>query len=316
MRKTAGNPFFAERFLRLLQRSTLLTFDESTGAWTWDLAAAERLAITDNVVDLMVGALGRLPDQTGRLLALAACMRNRVELSLLAQVTGSPVGETARALWTVLRDGLLVPERGASGGASGADEDSEMEQADYRFVHDRVRQAAYSLLSDADRQQAHLAIGRCLLDRSQSVMADEELFELVDQLARGASLMTAEDERRRLAELSLHAAERARTSGSSGAALEYARRGIAALPERRDRRSGACGWRCIGWRRNARFSAATLWPAWRCSPPGSSTPRPSSRRRSCTRCGSRASRCAGPGRRRLPGVARVSLCSAVRCLTR
>ena len=107
-------------------------------------------------------------------------MRNRVELSLLAQVTGSPVGETARALWTVLRDGLLVPERGASGGASDADEDSEMEQADYRFVHDRVRQAAYSLLSHADRQQAHLAIGRCLLGRSQSVMADEELFELVD----------------------------------------------------------------------------------------------------------------------------------------
>ena len=235
LRKTAGNPFFAERFLRHLQRSTLLTFDERTGGWSWDLAGAERLAITDNVVDLMVGALGRLPGETSRLLALAACMRSQVPLWLLAEVAGLPPGEAARGLWVVLRDGLLVPERGA-GEAVADDEDAGVGQARYRFVHDRVRQAAYSLLSDADKQQSHLAIGRCLLARGQGALADEDLFEMVDQLARGVALMTAVDERA--------AAGRAELAGGGARAhlgIAGGGAGVRATGDRRPARTDAIG---------------------------------------------------------------------------
>src|SRR6185436_15188804 len=224
-RKTAGNPYFTERFLRLLHRSGLLTFDDRRGAWSWDLAGAEALAVTENVVDLMVGALAKLTPETTQLLTVAACMRARIDLSLLAAVVGQPVDETARRLWGVLRDGLLVPERVDAPAGAPAEED-----ASYRFAHDRVRQAAYSLLDERARQEIHLAVGRRLRERSGTPVEDGVLFDVVDQLNRGADLMASADERLQLAELGLLAADRARTSGSLGPALDYARRAIAVLP--------------------------------------------------------------------------------------
>ena len=231
-RKTAGNPFFADRFLRLLHRSGLLFFDVSAGAWRWDLAGAEALTATDNVVDLLVGAVAKLPPETVRMLAAAACMGARIDLALLADVIDQPIDETARRLWSALRDGWLIAARSERPGAEGVG-DVVRERASYRFVHDRVQQAAYALLDDLAKQRTHLAIGRRLVAGGEPA-TDEALYEMVDQLNRGAALITDQEERLALAALDRRAAERASASGAFGPSLEYARQGIAVLPARND----------------------------------------------------------------------------------
>ncbi|WP_158502098.1 ATP-binding sensor histidine kinase [Vitiosangium sp. GDMCC 1.1324] len=212
LKKTAGNPFFVTRFLRYLHHSGLLRFDVERGTWDWDLAALEQVGVTENVVELMVGTIRRLPERTQDVLKVAACLGNRVELPLLSALMGMPVGDTAAALWSAIHEGLLIP------GETG-----------YRFAHDRVQQAAYSLLPEEQKKRLHLEAGRWLRGTSEREF-DERLFEAVDQLDLGADLVTDGTERLELACLNFQAGGKARASAAFGSALRYLTRGISLLP--------------------------------------------------------------------------------------
>ena len=65
-KKTAGNPFFAIQFLTALAEEGLLAFDHDAARWTWDLKRIRAKGYTDNVADLMLGKLRRLPATTQR----------------------------------------------------------------------------------------------------------------------------------------------------------------------------------------------------------------------------------------------------------
>src|SRR5262249_45995051 len=143
--KTAGNPFFAIQFLSGLADEGLLTFDHRAGRWSWDLNRIHAKGYTDNVVDLMVGKLGRLPVKTQKALQKLACLGSSADLSLLRIVSEASTEEIHGHLWEAVRTGLILRS-----------EDS------YRFLHDRVQEAAYSLIPEELRAEAHLRIGRLL----------------------------------------------------------------------------------------------------------------------------------------------------------
>ncbi|OJT19961.1 hypothetical protein BO221_32675 [Archangium sp. Cb G35] len=212
-RKTAGNPLFVTRFLRYLHQSGLLRFDVERGTWQWDLARMEQVEMTENVVELMIATIRRLPERTQRLLKVAACLGNRVDLQLLATLVGMSVDETASALWSTLQEGLLVLERPAL----------------YRFAHDRIQQAAYSLLPEDQKKRLHLEAGR-LLRSTREHELDARIFEVADQLELGAELVTEETEREELARLNLQAGRKAKAASAFRSALGYLLRGIGFLP--------------------------------------------------------------------------------------
>ncbi|MBN1209986.1 MAG: AAA family ATPase [Myxococcaceae bacterium] len=231
-RKTAGNPFFVGRFLYFLRQSGLLAFAVERGEWEWDLARVERVGVTENVVELMLMAIRRLPKRTQHVLKVAACFRNRVDLWLLSSLVGQPVDETAGMLWSAIHEGLLVPEgEGPRFARAGTPEELVVQDASYRFVHDRVRQAAYSLLSEEQRKGFHLQLGRRLGEGLLEDESDERLFEVVDHLNLGSERMTDPAERLRLAWLNLRAGRKAKASSAFGPALAYLARGLGLLPE-------------------------------------------------------------------------------------
>ena len=139
LKKTAGNPFFVRRMLRFLYQSRLLTFDGVAKTWTWDLAAIEKIDVSDNVVDLLLVVLKRLPETVQEVLRIAACIGNTVSLGLLARVCGLSDEQAATRLATAVGAGLLVPS--------------------FRFAHDRIRQAAYLLVGEQDRRRIHVQGG-------------------------------------------------------------------------------------------------------------------------------------------------------------
>ena len=94
-------------------------------------------------------------------------------------------------------------------------------EGSYRFVHDRVQEAAYSLIPEELRAEAHLRIGRLLAAHTPPEKREETIFEIVNQLNRGVSLITAPQERERVAELNLIAGKRAKTSTAYASALNY-----------------------------------------------------------------------------------------------
>ena len=105
--KTGGNPFFTIQFLHALDDEGLLTFDHGAARWCWDLDRIHAKGYTDNVVDLMVGKLTRLPTETQTALQLLACLGNVAEIATL--------GSDPRHL------GAGGPCGSVGGGSAGAD---------------------------------------------------------------------------------------------------------------------------------------------------------------------------------------------------
>jgi predicted ATPase/signal transduction histidine kinase len=220
LERTAGNPFFVRQLLRSLQRDGLLVFDEARGTWTWDLRSLERIGISENVAELMTAAIRRLPVEAQELLQIAACVGKRVDLPSLVALWGRSVDETTAHLGEALREGLLVPEDDQGRGA----------QLCFRFVHDRIQQAAYARLGDERRRALHQQIGRRLLDLHRGDKLDEKLFAVVDQLNLGARPSEG-PQRLELTELNYRAGMKARRSAAYGPALAYFRAGVALLSE-------------------------------------------------------------------------------------
>lgn len=220
--KTGGNPFFTLHFLTTLHQEGLLAYDVGDGEWQWDLPAIRRQGFTDNVVELMLGRLKRLPGLTREVLTQAACLASTVEATTLALLSGRTVDQLHGILREALDDGLLSEADGT-----------------YTFLHDRVQEAAYDLLDPSLRPQRHLQIGRTLLAHLSQDRLVEEVFEVVGQLNHGASLITSPTERQRLAELNLVAGRRAKATSAFASALTYLTAGMTLLDAQTWQRSYA-----------------------------------------------------------------------------
>src|SRR5215831_14144473 len=202
--KTAGNPFFAIQFLTALWEARLLAFDTTHGAWTWDIDAIRARDFTDNVADLMVAKLQRLPAATQEALQHFACVGHSATVATLAMVQDSSEEAVHADLWEALREGL-VSRRGDA----------------YGFLHDRVQEAAYALIPEDRRPKAHVRIGRRLLAHLPQEAVNDRVFEIVNQLNRGVALLTDLAERDTLRQLNLRAGRRAKYAAAHAAARDY-----------------------------------------------------------------------------------------------
>jgi predicted ATPase/GAF domain-containing protein len=246
--KTQGNPFFLGQLIGALHEEGAIRRDAASGAWTWDLGRAREAWVTDNVVELMVGKLHRLPPATRRALELAACIGHEFELGMLATISRKPPAEAAADLWDALREGLVVPLDGdyrffdAGAGEEPPASPGEI-RVSYRFLHDRVLQAAYSLIEPAHREEVHLEIGRLLWAHSGEAARDEDLLDIVHHLNLGARGITGDSERSALARCNLRAGRRAKAAAAYQAAAAYFDAGSRALGD-------------AGWEREVELSFA------------------------------------------------------------
>jgi PAS domain S-box-containing protein len=212
--KTLGNPLFAIQFLTALCEEHLLELDAHEAIWTWDLDRIKARGFTDNVVDLMVSKLERLPAATQEALKVLACLGNSAKIKTLSIVRGRSEEEVRSDLWEAVRLEFIAGLEGS-----------------YRFVHDRVQEAAYSLIPEGIRAEAHLRIGRLLMAHTPLESREEAIFEIVNQVNRGATLITSREEREQLAEFNLIAGRRAKASTAYASALMYFTAAAAVLAE-------------------------------------------------------------------------------------
>ncbi|MBV8641524.1 MAG: AAA family ATPase [Verrucomicrobia bacterium] len=212
--KTGGNPFFVIQFLTALAEERLLVFDSAAAAWSWDLGRIRAKGYTDNVVDLMAGKLSRLSESAQEALGQVACLGNVAEIVTLALVQGKSEEQIHAALWEAVRAGLVL----------------RLDSV-YTFLHDRVQEAAYALIPENERAAVHLRIGRLFMLRTAPGELAEKIFEIVNQLNRGAMLIDSLWERERIAELNLIAGKRAKSSTAYASALTYFVAGRALLPK-------------------------------------------------------------------------------------
>ena len=235
--KTQGNPFFLTQLLKSLYQENLLFFNFSQGCWQWNIKQIQGIDITDNVVELMVSQIQKLLPMTQNALKLAACIGDKFNLDVLSIVLQKSLSETAADLWESLQAGLVLPLNQSYkiplvfSDRENEQLTTEQEQLTiaYKFLHDRVQQAAYSLIPSQDKKQTHLRIGELLLQHTPETEIQENIFEIVNQLNIGAELITQQSQKEELARLNLIAGKKAKVATAYETAVKYLLQGIELL---------------------------------------------------------------------------------------
>ena len=234
--KTQGNPFFLSQLLKTLYQEDLLTYDLYSGVWQWNIEQIQAIGITDyNVVELIARNIRKLPEDTQKVLKFAACIGNTFNIEVLGIVNQESSLVTVAQLWAALQAGLILPlsneykiplvfSEKESGGFTLTDV-----KVDYKFLHDRVQQAAYSLIPDEQKKETHLKIGQLLLQSTTPEGRKENIFALVNQLNYGTDLLTTESQKYELAQLNLIAGQKAKAATAHDSAVKYLQVGLSLL---------------------------------------------------------------------------------------
>jgi predicted ATPase/serine phosphatase RsbU (regulator of sigma subunit)/tRNA A-37 threonylcarbamoyl transferase component Bud32 len=232
VRKTRGNPFFVNEFLKTLYTEGLLKFqqpqtsisrdkkEENRGFWQWDVSQIEALGITNNVVELMISKLKKLPESTQNILQLAACIASEFDLRTLTLVCEETPAKVFDDLRDALQSGLIL---------SRSELDEQLLIQHYQFLHDRVQQAAYEIIPEEKKQKTHLQIGRLLLANTSSDLIEEHIFDIVNQLNQARNTIDNPWEKKTLAELNLIACRKATSSIAYEPAAQYLNIGLELL---------------------------------------------------------------------------------------
>ncbi len=233
IRKTQGNPFFTTQFLKSLHEDGHIWFNDQQSHWECDIAQVNGIASTNNVVEFMVQQLQKLPEKTQQVLQLAACIGNRFDLETLAIAAEHSKADIADTLWCALQEGLIVPQGDVykfyvedHGTFQNESAEGNNNTAIYRFLHDRVQQAAYMLISEENKQSSHLKIGQRLLAHAAEHESEKNLFEIVNHLNIGVALIADPRQLSGLCQLNLRAGQKAKASTAYTSANQYLTAGI------------------------------------------------------------------------------------------
>ncbi len=254
--KTQGSPFFITHLLETLYGERLIYFDVKSGQWLWDLKQIQAIGISDySVVELVIRTIQKLPKLTQEILILAACIGHQFSLETLAIICEQSQINAADVLWPALQAGLILPLSQAYKIPLVVEDfeqvygETEESQITYKFLHDRVQQAAYSLIPDDQKKKIHIQIGRLLLQNITSGLDSVDLesifasnllhltalehliFDIVNQLNIGVDLITEPQEKQNLAFLNLVAGRKAKASVANEAATQYLNVGLNLLTE-------------------------------------------------------------------------------------
>lgn len=220
-KKTDGNPFFSRQCLLSLNEGDAIYFDSEHHAWSYDLEKARNAEISDNVVELMSAQIQRLKPDAQNTLMIAALIGNEFSVDLLNQVSGQDMESTTEQVSDAAKQGLIIPMY--------AWDKNDIE--DYKFLHDRVQQAALSLSDESEKQAIRLKAGRILLEDATIAETEDNIYEIADHLNFSANLITDAQELRDLVEINLAASRRAKNAMAYEPALRYIKNAMLVLPE-------------------------------------------------------------------------------------
>ncbi|MDZ8056288.1 MAG: AAA family ATPase [Aulosira sp. ZfuVER01] len=229
--KTGGNPFFMNEFLKSLYTEGLVKFDRQTKKWQWSIEQIQSRGITDNVVELMAGKIQKLNAQTQQVLRLAACIGNSFNLEMLAFAAELSQRETAHTLGDAIAQGLILSMSNAHKSVVFDVPLPDSPIIEYKFVHDRIQQAAYLLIPESERRGIHLQIGKQLFQQTSPQQREQHIFDITNQLNLGKELIQIQSERDELAQLNLMAGEKAKASTAYNSAFRYFQIGLDLLAD-------------------------------------------------------------------------------------
>jgi predicted ATPase/signal transduction histidine kinase/DNA-binding response OmpR family regulator/tRNA A-37 threonylcarbamoyl transferase component Bud32 len=235
--KTNGNPFFVNQFLQTLYQENLLEFNIETGAWIWDIEKLKETDITDNVIDLMIEKIKKLPSENQHVLKLSSCIGQRFDLRMISIIFQKSPYETFSCLWAAIEAGLVVPlDNNYKIFLNNDCEfcskiDLKNLRIDFKFLHDQVHQAAYSMIPLEENKPLHLKIGQISLAHLDEKEKNIRIFETVNHFNKAQTLIKEQSKKLDLAKLNYQAGIKAIKTTAYQSGLSFLQTGISLLPE-------------------------------------------------------------------------------------
>jgi predicted ATPase/class 3 adenylate cyclase len=213
-KKTKGNAFFVVQFLKSLADKGLLLLNTKSQQWEWDLGEINQLSNTDNVLDFMAERIKELEPQTQSIFKVAACLGTIFSVKDLTEVSHYSNEEIDTELDTLVNEGLII----------------KLENT-FKFTHDRIQQAIYSLIDEKSKKELHLFIGRQQLAQTQADLLDDHIFKIINNLNLGLDLIDDKEELLNIAKLNIKASKKAKLTSAFYESFEYIKNAIALLPK-------------------------------------------------------------------------------------
>jgi len=209
--ETGGNSLFVHQLLKTLKHEGQLMYSGDDRTWTWDAKALQsRDSITNNCVSLMKRKIFGLEEALQSFLKKAACLPDYIVFLAASDESIT----TALLLETAISEGLISKTHDG-----------------YRFTHSLIQSVIYDTIPEDERKLIHLNIGKDLWTHSSVDELEASIFVVVDQLCRGADLVTDPGERAEYAKLCLMAGEKASRTSAFPSSCEYFIKGMSLLSE-------------------------------------------------------------------------------------
>jgi len=207
--KTRGNPFFIYQFLRNLHEEKLLFFDYKNNAWDWKITEIKQSSYSDNMVDFLVEKLKKLESNESTIIKVAACLGTQFDLNSVSLLTEESLGSTSDKLKNILQNGIIILiDKIYDEDKNSGNEYNEI----YKFSHDQIQKAAYSLINEEENKKLHYKIGHNLLNNISKIEQEENLFDITYHFSKSLDLIELQQEKDAIAELFLTTGIKAKNS--------------------------------------------------------------------------------------------------------
>lgn len=207
-----GNPFFINQFMKTLYDAKMLEMTNE-GVWNWDVSKIDNMHVTDNVVHLLADKITRLPEDIQDIVKVCACIGNRFDLESISIICEKSVEKTLDMVTYAVNEGII-----------------EFRGNLYSFHHDRIQEAAYSVIPKELKAEIHYRIGNVFLNNTEEARLPEKILFIVDQLNAGLTKVVTNEDACKLAKLNLMAGRKSKTSTAYDSAVRYLNIGIDVLP--------------------------------------------------------------------------------------
>ena len=230
--KTHGNPFFINQFLHTLHDNKLLLLQRENEElsiyftkpkWVWKLDKIKALDYTDNVIEMLSTNLKKLNSEAQEVLMMASCIGNRFDLKSLVYISDKPFNKIVMCLWVALKERLITPI-GNNYSFIQAEPNNELLETykfEYKFAHDRIQQATYSLIPEENKLQVHHKVGKLLLSKLNTEEKELQVFDLVFHLNKSINLLETDEVKKEVASLNLIAGKKAKNSSAYQTSLSF-----------------------------------------------------------------------------------------------
>lgn len=209
---TGGNPLFVREALPFLCEDGVLYFRPDSNEWDYEVSKTKTFNQSSRTLEFIIRKMELFTDEAKELLGIGSAIGNKFNAAILSAVTEKPHSEINELLAPCLDRRMIEP-------VHNLNQSTLTNQ--YRFVHDKVQNAAYSMLSEDKKEWVHYSIGKTYSSSLGYAAQDRNIYDIVNQFNQCISYFTTEKERLNLVEMNLKAGKKAKLSSSFDQALGY-----------------------------------------------------------------------------------------------